>query len=651
MLKQLLASLISLFIFTTLTAQGVSEIHSDKWMGFDRVNFSIAGHQGYYVKPAKALTGNPWVWRASFPDWHTAMDSILLTRGFYVAYISVDNQYGSPYAMRVWGQFYQYLTDSLSFSKRVALEAVSRGGLYAYGWAKRHPALVSCVYGETPVCDFKSWPGGKYKTAGDSASWKQLKEVYRFTEDQAMTYDDNPVDHLEGLASYKVPVLHVVGINDKLVPNEENTNVFAERYLALGGPISIYPVTMGPQELSGHHVPIEHPGEWADFIAANTYPIKPRLSSGSYISLREGLRNSFQAIVHQKTATVAFLGGSITYNPGWRTKVCKYLEERFPDTRFHFIAAGIPSLGSLPHAFRLQNDILDSGKIDLLFVESAVNDHVNGTDSLTQVRALEGIVKHARNANPNMDIIMMSFADPDKTNDYQNGKVPKEIINQELVAANYGLPSVNLAKEISDRLSNKEFSWEYDFKDLHPSPFGQELYFATVSRLLSDCFDQAAMITSHIKVMSDIKALNKASLGNGSYVPVQQAKYKNGWMVDADWVPQDGLDTREGFVHCPVLIADKPGATLSFEFTGNAVGIAIVSGGDVGIISYAIDKGPYKKADLYTEWSSFLHLPWYLLLGSDLKKGKHILHLQISEEKNIKSKGNACRIVHFLVNK
>ena len=118
----------------------------------------------------------------------------------------------------------------------------------------------------------------------------------------------------------------------------------------------------------------------------------------------------------------------------------------------------------LPHAFRLQRDLLDSGKIDLLFLEAAVNDRANGTDSLTQIQSLEGIIRHAKTANPNMDIIMMSFADPDKLQDYDQGKKPVEIINHELVADHYQLPSLNLAKEVRDKIQQKEFSWTYDFK-------------------------------------------------------------------------------------------------------------------------------------------------------------------------------------------
>ena len=62
---------------------------------------------------------------------------------------------------------------------------------------------------------------------------------------------------------------------------------------------------------------------------------------------------------------------------GWREFLIAWLEKKSPDTKFDFIAAGIPSLGSVPHAFRLEDDVLSRGPVDLLFVEAAVNDATN----------------------------------------------------------------------------------------------------------------------------------------------------------------------------------------------------------------------------------------------------------------------------------
>ncbi len=618
------------------------------WKGFARVNVKIDGRDAYYVKPKAALPGKPWVWRASFPDWHTEMDSLLLERGFHVAFINVDDMYGSPSAMLYWDKYYQYLTDSVKLSLRPALEAVSRGGLYALGWAKRNPDKVSCIYSETPVYDFKAWPGGKGKGPGDTAAWKQLLKVYGFTDKQALEYKDNPVDNLEGLASFKVPILNMIGPEDKLAIPAENSLLFTERYVAAGGPVTTFPVTEGPQEMSGHHVPVKHAKEWADFMYYNSYPVKSVLPYYDYYKKRAGLHNFYNAAQNNKKATVAFLGGSITFNPGWRDKVTQYLRERFPETQFHFIKAGIPSLGSNAHAFRLQRDVLDSGKVDLLFIEAAVNDRVNGVDSITQVRGLEGIVRQARNANPYMDIVMMEFADPDKTADYKAGKVPVEISNHELVANSYNVASINIAGEVKEKIANGELDWNDDFRDIHPAPYGQELYFANIKALLTDCFDDAKGNPVKYKLP---KPLNSASFDHGQYYDIHNAKFDSNWRIDESWKPSDGLDTRPGYVNVPMLVSDTPGAALKISFKGNAIGIAIASGSDAGIITYSIDGGPEQRKDLFTQWSSWLHLPWYLMLGSNLKDGSHTLEIKISDQKNDKSKGHACRIVYFLLNK
>jgi sialidase-1 len=616
-----------------------------KWKGFERVNFTIDGHPAYYVKPNKPLPGNPWAWRSSFPDWHTDADSILLSRGMYVAYVDVDNQYGSPQAMQVWDKFYAYLQKNAAFSSKAALEAVSRGGLYTYAWAKRNPDKVSCIYGETPVCDIKSWPGGKGAGMGDTTSWKQFKQVFGFSEGQAMAFKDNPVDNLEGLAAFHVPLLHYISNADKLVPVAENSNILIKNYKALGGPATEVVIDKQPQELFGHHFIIEHPEAIADFLMSNSYPVKPVLPYSNYFNKRNGLSDFYYAIAQNRPVTVAFLGGSITFNPGWRDKVSAYLRESFPSAKFRFIAAGIPSLGSLPHAFRLKRDVLDSGKVDLLFIEAAVNDRVNGTDSVTQVRDLEGIVLHAKRSNPLMDIILMSFADPDKSKDYASGKTPVEIINHELVAARYRLPSINIAKEVYDKIQNKEFDWYKDFKDLHPAPFGQELYFASIKALLQVAIDPGVPLR---KYMPQVKRLNSSSFANGDYYSINNAKHDADWSINPNWSPTDGLGTRPGFVNVPVLSADKPGAELTLNFTGRAIGLAIVSGGDAGTVSYTIDGKVYKPIDLYTQWSGFLHLPWYVLFDGNLNPGKHVLKMKIAGTHAAASKGYACRIVNFL---
>ncbi|BAV07942.1 alpha-1,2-mannosidase, putative [Filimonas lacunae] len=372
----------------------------------------------------------------------------------------------------------------------------------------------------------------------------------------------------------------------------------------------------------------------------------PVLPKDDFITVRDGLPHFYQSLHTTHKATIGFVGGSITYNPGWRNKLCAWLQQQYPQVQFTFVTAAIPSLGSVAHVFRLQNDLLSTTRPDLVLVEAAVNDRGNGTDSITQIRALDGIVRQIKQQNKFTDVVLMSFADPDKTNDYHHHKTPVEIANHEAVAAHYHLPSVNLGKEVHDRIQHHELDWDRDIKDIHPSEYGQQLYFQTIQHLLQVCLGKQPART-----MATIPAaMNKASFEAGYYYDITRAQTDNNWTLDKDWTPTDGLSTREGFVHVPMLTSATPGATLQLPFQGTAAGIAVTAGADAGTITYSIDNGPPQTLDLYTVHSSWLHLPSYYLLAGNLTNGKHVLHITISQQTNTKSKGHACRIVHFLVN-
>jgi sialidase-1 len=631
----------------SISAQDISQEKSERssqWKTFEKLEFSFEGKEAWYVKPKQAAPGNPWVWRAHFPTWHTEMDSILLTRGFHVAYINTNDMFAHPKAMQIWDSFYDYLVKEKQFAPKVALEGVSRGGLYVYGWAKRNPDKVSCIYAEAPVCDPKSWPGGKGNGPGSEKDWALWLKLYGLNDQQADSFTDIPINDLAGLAAYKVPILHVIGMQDKIVPPSENSDLLVQNYLKLGGPISVFPMTRGEQDLQGHHFPIERPEYFANFIYENSLPVIKPLSHSPYIEANAGLHNAYHKFKSTKTGTVAFLGGSITHNPGWRNKTSQYLKERFPDTEFTFIAAGIPSLGSTPHAFRFSRDVLAHGIPDLLFVEAAVNDRGNGFSEKAQIRALDGILRQMYAKNPKANIVMMAFAEPGKNADYNVGKVPVEVAVHERVAKHYGASFINLAREVYDRIEAGEFSWKYDFKDLHPSPYGQEVYFQTIKELLK----MKPEVSSGPAVLPG--SLDKFSYEKAAYRTIESAIKLKGFQVDPSWKPVEKISTRPGFVNVPMLVSEKENSSFELHFSGRGVGIALISGPDAGKISYSIDGKKPQTLDLFTRWSTQLHLPWYQMLADELPSGKHILKVSIISDKNENSVGNAVRIVHFLVN-
>ncbi len=220
--------------------------HPEQWEGkrsdfhgFDQFDFQTRELNCRVVVPKAVAAGTPWVWRARFWGHEPQVDIALLNKGFHVAYVDVGGMYGSPKAVVRWEAFYNYLTTQKGFSKTPALEGMSRGGLIVYNWASKHPDKVSCIYADAPVCDIKSWPGGKGSGKGAAKEWQQCLGAYGFSEGEAMAYSGNPMDSLKPLASAGVPLLHVVGDADSVVPVAENTAVLKKRYKALGGSIEV----------------------------------------------------------------------------------------------------------------------------------------------------------------------------------------------------------------------------------------------------------------------------------------------------------------------------------------------------------------------------------------------------------------------------
>jgi pimeloyl-ACP methyl ester carboxylesterase len=210
------------------------------WQGFDRIDFVVDGRKCLLVQPRTAAAGKPWIWRTEFFGHEPQADVALLGRGFHVAYMDVQNMYGAPVAIAHMEKFHAFLTSEFGLSSKPVLEGFSRGGLFAFNFAAKYPDQVSAIYADAPVCDFKSWPGGKGNGKGSPADWERLKAVYGFAaDDEAFAFKGNPVDVLAPLAKAGIPLLHVCGDADDVVPLEENTRLIEQRYKAIGGPIEL----------------------------------------------------------------------------------------------------------------------------------------------------------------------------------------------------------------------------------------------------------------------------------------------------------------------------------------------------------------------------------------------------------------------------
>jgi pimeloyl-ACP methyl ester carboxylesterase len=622
-------------VFIIQFASDTPRLSAETWKGWNKIRFEVDGRDAFLIEPAKPARGNPWIWRTEFFGHEPQADIALLNHGFYVAYVDIQNQYGSPIAMDAMDAFYAHVIDKHGLSAKTVLEGFSRGGLYTFNWAARNPDKVACIYNDAPVCDFTSWPGPKGRGKHSPFDWERLKKAYGFAgDDQAIKSPLNPVNQLEPLAKAKIPLLHVCGAADDVVPIEENSLVVRDRYTALGGSITL----ISKPHCNHHPHSLKDPTRIVNFVLTHTgfadRLIEPTTPFGyDYFKLRDGLQRSYVKFKTEKKGRVAFLGGSITQSNGWRELVCEDLKKRFPDTEFDFVAAGISSLGSTPGAFRFRRDVLRNGPVDLLFEEAAVNDHTNGFAGVEQRRGMEGIVRQALMSNSMMDAVILHFVDPGKMAEINAGRTP----------------------EVTERIVAGEFTWEKDFKDLHPTPFGHALYARSIGRLFDAAWGEP-ISSQQLTARHLPEPLDASSYFYGRLVsPIdvmasKQATLGEGWKLIESWKPEGRAGTRPGFVNVPALVAEHSGATMKLLFDGMGIGLFIASGPDTGNIDYRIDQGEWRSRELFTQWSPGLHLPWAVMLDSELKDGRHELEFRVSVKSDGRSTGHAIRIIHFLVN-
>ena len=364
---------------------------------------------------------------------------------------------------------------------------------------------------------------------------------------------------------------------------------------------------------------------------------------------RSDFNNARIKFERTKKGHVAFIGGSITEMNGYRPMVCEILQKRFPDTKFTFTDAGISSTCSTTGAFRVQEHVLDHGPVDLFFVEFAVNDDQDAAHARREcIRGFEGLIRHARKHNPNMDIVATYFVNPFIMETLQAGKTPLTIEAHGTVAKHYNVSTINLAKEVAEQITAGDLTWK-KFGGVHPAPFGNRICANLIDSLMTQAWAKPLSQSAEVKSHALPDPIDAKSYENGRFISPDKAKFTDWKFYIPDWKAiKGGFRSRYGGK--PLLCADKPGATAELNFSGTAIGAFMLAGPDAGIVLAKVDDSEWKAIDTYHRYSRGLHYPRTVMFFNDLDAGDHTLTLKVSESKNKASKGNAIRIMQFTAN-
>jgi pimeloyl-ACP methyl ester carboxylesterase len=203
-----------------------------------RIELSVDGTPGYLILPNKPASADalPWVWyapviRGEFPraetDW---LFTRLLMNGIAIAGVDVGESYGNPQGVARFTRFYRHVVEKYHLGSKACLVPQSRGGLMLYNWAIANPRFVKCIGGIYTVTNIASYPGLARASSAYGMSASEMQDKL----DQ-----HNPPARLAPLAKARVPILHLHGDSDTVVPIEENSLDLSRRYQALGGQMQL----------------------------------------------------------------------------------------------------------------------------------------------------------------------------------------------------------------------------------------------------------------------------------------------------------------------------------------------------------------------------------------------------------------------------
>ena len=326
-------------------------------------------------------------------------------------------------------------------------------------------------------------------------------------------------------------------------------------------------------------------------------------------SVRGGLPNFFRKCRAGKTVSVAYFGGSITQQPGWRVFSFEHFKKMYPKNEFKEINAAIGGTNSTFGVFRMDQDVL-AKKPDLVFVEFSVNDAAWDTRS-TRL-AMEGIVRKIWKYNPSCDICFVYTVTFGDFATLKKGRSKNSVCAMEEIADYYQIPSVDFAPEIY-RLASGNKLLMCTKKDGASVVEGKALDGLAGIAVMKDGripFSEDGVHpypdTGH-KIYAEILARSLAKMektGGSRTRTLKSPLWKGCWEVTKMLEPNDPAVRMTGKISPGQNDSYRlsPGSTLEIKFKGSKLSLFCMIGPGTGSISVEIDDQPEKTVMLFDKW-------------------------------------------------
>ena len=367
----------------------------------------------------------------------------------------------------------------------------------------------------------------------------------------------------------------------------------------------------------------------------NTVSAEDQLTNLSESHPRDGWPNFFTKIKKGKEVRIAFIGGSITVQPGWRPKTLNYFRNKYPETKFTEINAAITGTNSYLGVSRLKRDVLDHHP-DLVFIEFAVNDK-NGEFSKN---TFEGMVRKILAHNITTDICFVYTATVHQIEHLLKGKYQPSARQMELVAEHYRIPTIHLAVNVARLLQEGKLDFVAPFSangsgqidnkiafspdGAHPYvETGHQLYFEAIERSLPKIEDASTAPKTKTPA-----ALDKNHWQDVKLVSLDAVHLSPEWKKLS---PQSNNIAKQFLTRMPAIwLAEQPHASMEFTFHGTAIGLYGVKGPDIGQFLVQIDdQKPFSTTFFYVSSNPYNHYLKSLRIADNLTAGEHTVKIKI----------------------
>lgn len=310
------------------------------------------------------------------------------------------------------------------------------------------------------------------------------------------------------------------------------------------------------------------------------------------LQIRNGLSNFTEKVNKKDSIRVAYLGGSITEQNGWRRYSLEWFRQSFPKVKFIEINAAIGGTGSDFGAFRLQDHVLKF-KPDLVFVEFGVND--NGVAPGRITRSMEGIVRQIWLDNPSADICFIYTIMDGYMIEETAGKLPQSIQIMEKVATKYSIPSINYGYEICRRVENKHLIFTGKSEEdngimvfspdgVHPFPnTGQKIYLDVLTRSFKRIMQNSTQKNARQILPQPI---DPNCFVNTQMIDISEVNLSKEWKMLSI---KDNSLFSEFTKYVQTIGQAEPDSKLNFRFKGRSFGIFDIIGPGSGSIEVTVD--------------------------------------------------------------